>query len=146
MDPALRVFLLLDALPQGLVWLLALGVLGLLAWRRFRWPRAPSRPAAGKEQAKEVGAEELVGTLRRARFSPWARRHLRSRLARLAVALRCEREGVSPAEAWADLHQGRWPPDPRVRAFLRGEDAQNFFEDLAHALEALERYALGGGW
>lgn len=146
MDPALRIFLFLDALPQGLVWGLAVAMLALLAWRAFRWPKLPRRRATANSSKDGSDAVELAGLLRRARFSPWARRYVRARLARLAVALRCEQEKIDPEQAWNDLRQGAWPPDPRARAFFLGEEETSFGKALTHVVEALERYAAGGGW
>ncbi len=145
-DPALRIFLFLDALPQGLLWLVAVAILAVFAWYGFRWPRGPREKATPKGRREGSDFLELAGILRRARFSPWARRYLRTRLARLAVALRCEHERISPDKAWAELHQGRWPPDPLVRAFLQGTENTGFWEALAHVVQALERYAQGGEW
>lgn len=142
-SPLLRIFLFLDALPQLGVWLGAVGLFVLLVWRGMR-AAAPPRGAPPPAPRERGPAEELQALLRRARYSPWARRAVRTRLARVAVALRCEREKIRPAEAWAQLHQGVWPRDPRLRAFLQGTDPTKFPEALAEAVAALERYAQGG--
>ncbi len=146
MDPALRVFLFLDALPQGLVWAAAVVLLALLAGRAFRWPKLPGKANATGWANRFPNTLELTGLLGRARFSPWARRYVRTRLARLAVALRVEQERIPPDQAWSELRQGSWPPDPRVRAFFRGEEDTSFWTALTQVVEALERYAAGGGW
>lgn len=145
-DPALRIFLFLDALPQGLVWIAAVAILAILAWHGFRWPRVPRERASPKGRKEGLDFLELTGILRRARFSPWARRHLRMRLARLAVALRCEHERINPDMAWAELRENRWPPEPLVRAFFQGTENTSFWDALAHVIQALERYAQGGEW
>lgn len=144
LDPALRVFLFLEALPRVLVWLLAVGLFVVFAWRLFSWPSSPRAQRAGKQRGANSSLAELVGLIRRSRFSPWARRALRARLARVALALRCERERISPQEAWEDFTHGRWPEHPRVAAFLQGKDTGPFEQGLRETVEALERYAAGG--
>lgn len=143
-DPALRVFLILDALPQGLVWLLVLFLLAFLALKFFRifGARAPRKDK--KEPSSPFFLRDLVFLLRRARYSPWARRALRSRLARIAVALRTEREPISPDQAWEEIRSGCWPKDPVLSRFLRGEGSENFLHELEEALDSLYRYAKGG--
>ena len=143
-DPALRVFLILDSLPQGLVWLLALLVLSFLALKFFRvfGSEAPRKEKPGPSSS--LFLRDLVFLLRRARYSPWARRAVRSRLARIAVALRTERELVSPEKVWEEILNGRWPKDPVLSNFLRGEGSGNFFKELEEALDSLYRYAKGG--
>ncbi len=143
-DPALRIFLILDSLPQGVVWLLALLVLFFLALKFFRifGPEAPRKEK--KELSSTLFLRDLVFLLRRARYSPWARRAVRWRLARIAVALRTERELVSPDQVWEEIRDGRWPKDPVVSGFLRGEGGGNFLKELEKALDSLYRYAQGG--
>jgi hypothetical protein len=143
-DPALRVFLILDALPQGLVWLLVLLVLGFLALKFFRvfGAGAPRNEKPGASSS--LFLRDLVSLLRRSRYSPWARRAVRWRLARIAVALRMERELISPDRAWEEIREGRWPKDPVLSAFLRGEGGGNFLRELEEALDSLYRYAQGG--
>ncbi|MBC7222154.1 hypothetical protein H5T56_04140 [Candidatus Bipolaricaulota bacterium] len=82
--------------------------------------------------------------MRRARYSPWARRALRSHLARILIALRTERELISPDQVWQELWSGRWPRDCALGRFLRGEDTKDFMSSLKEALEELFLYAQGG--
>lgn len=145
-DPALRIFLFLDALPQGLVWGGVLAILALLAWLKFRWPEVPKQKTSGKGAEDIAGVAELAVLLKRARFSPWARQRLRARLMHLAVALRCEQEKICPDKAWADIKQGHWPKSSVARAFFRGEEKTSFSQALTRVVEELERYAGGGEW
>jgi len=143
-DPALRIFLILDALPQGLVWLLVLFLLGFLALKFFRVFGARTQRKEKKGLSSPLFLRDLVFLLRRARYSPWARRAVRSRLARIAVALRTEREPISPDRAWEEIRSGHWPKDPVLSRFLRGEGGENFLQELERALDSLYRYAKGG--
>lgn len=143
-DPALRVFLILDSLPQGLVWLLVLLVLSFLALKFFHVFRAEAPQKEKRGSPPSLFLRDLVFLLRRARYSPWARRAVRWRLARIAVALRTERELVSPDQVWEEIRDGRWPKDPVLSGFLRGEGRGNFLKELEEALDSLYRYAEGG--
>ncbi|MGQ9699605.1 MAG: hypothetical protein ACUVQS_00795 [Candidatus Bipolaricaulaceae bacterium] len=145
-DPALRLFLLLNALPQGLVWLLAVVLLALLSLRLFWFsPREPRTREKKRGAASEVSpVRELALLLRRASYSPWARRALRYRLASILVALRTEREPIPANQVWEELRSGRWPGENAMGRFLRGQDAQDFRASLKQALDELSRYAEGG--
>lgn len=143
-DPALQLFLLLDALPQGILWTLLLLLLSFLGLRLIR-RLSRARPPQPKKTTPEVSrARELSALLRRTRYSPWAKRALRQRVARLAVSLRVGRERLSPSQAWQELQSGRWPGDGALGRFLRGEDSPDFLSSLGQALDELERYAQGG--
>lgn len=143
-DPALRVFLILDSFPQGVVWIFVVGILLFLSLQLMRqWPRERRR-VARPEKTRSSRARELLLLLRRAQYSPWARRALRHRLARILVALRTERELVSSQQAWEELWAGKWPGNCALGRFLRGEDARDFMSSIKDALEELFRYAQGG--
>ncbi len=144
-DPALRLFLFLDSLPQGLVWVLVLVVVAFLGLRMLQFFPNEPRSKARKGRTPEVlPGRELVVLLRRVSYSPWARRALRHRLARILVALRTEREPVSASQIWQELRSGRWPGDNALGRFLRGEEAPDFQTALTKALDELWRYAEGG--
>lgn len=138
----MRIFLFLDSLPQGLVWIFAVLVLVFLSMRLFRLPKEEKRPR--KKREPSFPARELVLLLRRARYSPWARHQVRHRLVRILIALRTERELIPPERAWQELWSGRWPGDNVLGRFLRGEDHGDFLAALGEALEELTRYAEGG--
>lgn len=144
MDPALRFFLILNAFPQGVVWGILVGILVVLSLGRVR--RLPKNRAIPRRQKVRVPspARDLVGLLRRSRYSPWARRALRHRLARLAVTLRTERELISPDQGWQELWSGRWPEEGALARVLRGEESSDFLSSLAAALEELSSYTQGG--
>lgn len=144
-DPALRLFLLLDALPQGLMWLLAVVVLAFLSLRLFWFsPREPRTREKRKPAAEVSPVLELALLLRKASYSPWARRALRYRLASILVALRTEREPIPANQVWEELRSGRWPGENAMGRFLRGQDARDFRASLKQALDELARYAEGG--
>lgn len=143
-DPALRLFLILDSFPQTVVWLLVLGVLVFGALRFFHiWSREPIRRR--KAEQRIPATWEVLLLVRRSRYSPWARRTLRQRLSRIAVAIRTEREPVTPEQAWQDLWSRRWPRDGALARFLHGEDNGDFEDSLSKAVDELLRYAQGGG-
>lgn len=144
-DPALRLFLILNALPQGLVWISAVVLLALLGLRLFWFfPREPRTRESRGDALEAHPARELVLLLRRASYSPWARRALRYRLAAILVALRTEREPIPANQVWEELRSGRWPGDNVLGRFVQGQDSRDFRASLNQALDELSRYAEGG--
>ncbi|MBC7317923.1 hypothetical protein H5T57_01530 [Candidatus Bipolaricaulota bacterium] len=143
-DPALRLFLILDSFPQGIVWIVAVAALGFLSFQVLRlWPKEQAKKAKGKE-VRISGAKELLLLLRRAKYSPWARRALRRRLARIFVAIRTERERIPSDQAWQELWAGIHPGDCALGRFLRGAEEEDFQNALRAALDELHHYAQGG--
>lgn len=139
----MRLFLILDSFPQTILWLFFVGVFAFFALRLLsRWPKGKTR--AQKGHPRPSVAQELALLLRRAQYSPWARRALRHRLARIFVALRVERERIAPEKAWQELWDGIRPGGCALGRFLRGEDSKDFGSSLMEALNDLQRYAQGG--
>ncbi|MGB9757498.1 MAG: hypothetical protein ACP5LJ_06160 [Candidatus Bipolaricaulaceae bacterium] len=142
-DPAMRLFLILDAFPQAILWLLFVGLFAFFAFRFLSpWPKEEAK--VQKRRPRPSTAQELALLLQRARYSPWARRALRHRLARIFVNLRVEKERIAPEEAWQDLWDGTYPGDCALGRFLRGDGHQDFEISLKEALRDLQRYAQGG--
>ncbi|RLE29170.1 hypothetical protein DRJ54_05150 [Candidatus Acetothermia bacterium] len=148
-DPLVRLWWLIDSLPQGLIWLAvaALGAaVGLRAWlalperegRRRLVPAGEARPRLS----------ELAALIRRAEYSGTARRRLAARLARLAVSARARRESIPPQVAWRELRAGRWPEDETLRAVLSPPRALSrpgdFLSALEQGLDALTQLTKGG--
>jgi len=119
-DPLVRLWWLIDSLPQGLVWL-AMGAVGaalaLRTWLRMPAPRRGRREFLAKGEAVPQLAA-LAALIRRAEYSGAARRRLASRLARLAVGMRSHAEALPPQHIWTELRQGRWPSDPELRTLF----------------------------
>lgn len=145
-DPAVRLFWLLDSLPQAVIWVVLTVGLGFLSLRLLLFPR--EGPAQDHRVRKRLGKSalvELVQTIKNTRALPWYRRALEHRLARLAVTIRLERELIPAQKAWDELRSGSWPHSPALKDLLRGETKGDFLSALSQALEELERYAKGGG-
>ncbi len=139
----MRLFLILDSFPQAILWLCFVGFFAFSAFRLLsRWPKGEVR--VQKRRPRSSAAQELALLLRRAQYSPWARRALRHRLARIFVNLRVEKERIAPDEAWQDLWNGTYPGDCALGRFLRGQDHKDFESSLKEALKDLQRYAQGG--
>ncbi|MBC7093665.1 hypothetical protein H5T53_06645 [Candidatus Bipolaricaulota bacterium] len=150
--PLIRLGWLVDAVPQGLVWLVLVGGVAVLVARMLMpvaGRRPPGRAPAPSSRPSQLA--ELAQLIRRADASPWARRRLAARLSRTAVALRARREGVPPRQAWQEIRADRWPARPELRAALHPEDAwrtwfprRGWRHILARAVDALWWYAKGG--
>ncbi|MBC7097951.1 hypothetical protein H5T52_02360 [Candidatus Bipolaricaulota bacterium] len=149
--PLVRLWWLMDSLPQGLVWLVAVAVGALAGLRALgSMPRA-ERPRPQEPRPPDSQLIELVRLIRRAEYSPAARRELARRLARTAVGIRARREGVPPRQAWADLRAGRWPQEEELLLVLvpprfpwPARTGQNYLESLSRAVELLSLKARGG--
>lgn len=159
--PLVRLWWLVDSLPQQLVWGV-LALLGLLvAFSLGRGPRRERPEPESPPSPSQTQLERLTQLIQLAETSPWARDLLGERLCRTAAGLRALREGVHLEEAWEEIQAGRWPTAPWVavvlqpqpegngkeRRTLKGWIARNdrrYANELARALEALERYAQGG--
>lgn len=118
-DPLVRLWWLIDSLPQGLVWL-AVAAVGTMAALRA-WAGMPSsprhrRPTGGGEAVPQLAALALL--IRRAEYSGAARRRLAARLARLAVGMRARKEAIPARIAWRELRAGTWPEEVPLRAVL----------------------------
>ncbi|MCR4392586.1 MAG: hypothetical protein NUV94_07515 [Candidatus Acetothermia bacterium] len=151
--PLIRLWWLVDAVPQGLVWVVLVGGVAVLV-ARMLMPGAGRRRPPGRAPApssRPSQLAELVQLIRRADASPWARRRLAARLSRTAVALRARRAGIPPGQAWQEIRADRWPARPELRAALHPEDAwrtrfphRGWRHVLARAVDALWGYAKGG--
>lgn len=118
-DPLVRLWWVIDSLPQGLIWLAvaALGAaVGLRAWLALPEREGTRRLVPAGEARPRLS--ELAALIRRAEYSGAARRRLASRLARLAVGMRARAEALPPQRIWMELRRGQWPQDPELRALL----------------------------
>jgi len=146
-----RVGWFFDGLPQHVVWVVLLIVLGYLTLLMT----AKAKPA--KEIRAPVTAPtpsdlaELVRLVRWAEFSFLARSKLGRRLAGAAVALRVRQEAIPSRQAWDDLEEGRWPRNAQHLAVLRPGQGWRlpmrnapYPRQLQDTVDALWNYAKGG--
>ncbi len=149
-ESVIRLWWLVDSLPQQLVWS-GLALIGLLVTcflgrgpgpkRGRSEPRPPPRRSPSQ-------VERLAQLIRLAETSPWAREVLGRYLSERAAGLRAVREGVPREEALEEIKAGRWPADPPLAEVLRPEGEEkdkDYAAKLAYTLEALERYVRGEG-
>ncbi len=146
-----RVIWFIDSLHQGLVWTVLLAILACLTLRlgaRARAVRTAPRPSAAPQPSELTS---LARTIRRAGTSPSARHELASRLGRIAVVLRAQREAIPVRRAWDELEDGEWPPHPALAAVLRPRDIRTLplqrgdhLRQIDTAVNALWNYAQGG--
>lgn len=149
-EPLVRLWWLIDALPQRLVWS-ALALIGfLLVYFLGHGPRQ-NRPKLGTKpppRRSPPQIERLAQLIQLGETSLWAREVLALRLRERAADLRALREGLTLEEARTGIESGRWLADPRLARVLRPEMKEgegqasrySYTAELAHALEALERY------
>ena len=155
-EPLVRLWWFIDSLPQRLMWG-ALALLGLLV--TFLLGRGPRRERPGSElespprrSPSQTQIDHLARLIRLAETSPWAREALGRYLRERAAGLRALREGIDLEEAREEIHQGRWPTDPRLAEVLRpereGRDRHydydyDYAAKLVYVLDFLECYAKG---
>lgn len=151
-EPLTRLWLLVDSLPQQLIWG-ALAIAGFVVVLKF--PRRTDRERVEPRvtpPGHETQLERLTKLIHLGETSPWARDVLRWRLGETAACLRALREGMDLDEARKELRAGEWPTHPRVAAVLQprregeGSTNESYGDELALALDAIEQYAQGGSF
>ncbi|MBE0430935.1 MAG: hypothetical protein IBX67_03810 [Dehalococcoidia bacterium] len=149
-EPLVQLWRLVNSVPQQFIWGL-LAVLGfIVAFSLGRGPRRERREPAPLYSHSRTQIERLTQLILLGETSLWARDVLGRRLRGTAAGLCALREGIDLDQAREEVRVGRWPGHPRVAAVLPPESKleainnQGYADALAHALNALERYARGG--
>ncbi len=146
-EPLAQLWLLVDSFPQRLIWIV-LAVLGFgIAFSFSRGPHnEDSEPAHGRLPAR-TQIERITELIELGETSIWARDVLGRRLCDTAAGLHALQQGIGQDEARDEIRAGRWPLTPSlVRVFHPQETGRSgeYAEDLACALDALERYVQEG--
>lgn len=148
-EPLSRLWWLIDSLPQQLIWLV-LSIVGFVViFSLARGPHQKQPEPLHRRSTRENQLERLTALIQLGETSRWARDVLGQRLRETAARLRALREGIPLDSARMEIRAGRWPAHSRVTAVLLSGNAEqskdtNYPDDLAYALDAIERYAQGG--
>ncbi len=146
-EPLAQLWLLVDAIPQRLIWIVV-AVLGFVI--AFSFSRGPGKEGSEPAQLRpptQTQIERLSELVELAETSNWARDVLGRRLCHTAAGLRALQEGIRQDEARDEIRSGRWPLNPSlVRVFHPQETGRrrDYAREMACALDALEGYAQEG--
>lgn len=147
-DPLTRLWLWVDAIPEHLIWS-TLAIVGFVIVLKF--PQRTQRqlmPPRVTPPRHETQVERLAKLIDLGETSAWARDMLRWRLVEMAACLRSLREGIELDQARKELDAGQWPTPQVAAALQRGREVdgsknEGYRNELALALDAIERYAQG---
>ena len=142
-EPLARFWVLVDAVPQRLIWIV-LAVLGFaIAFSLGRAPHREISESTPSHPPSPTQIERLSELIELAETSIWARDILGRRLSHMAAGLRALQQGIRHDEARHEIRTGQWPPNPSLARVFHPHDSgitREYARDLACALDTLEGY------